>query len=110
MLLVTSDYNLNFRLHNFKEIICMCLPRAIVKEEKRFEIMLAAYFYNHVNSIYVLNGVDGLGNINPDLYECIIFEKSYFQNNEESMYDEIAFFEGKRYELRVVTGILVKSK
>jgi hypothetical protein len=52
-----------------------------------------------------VDGVDGLDSIDPDLHECVIFEKSYFQNNEESMFDETAFFEGKRYELRVVTGV-----
>ena len=52
-----------------------------------------------------MDRVDGHDNIDSDLHECIIFEKSNFQNNQESMYDEIAFFDGKRYELRLVTCV-----
>ena len=59
-----------------------------------------------ISSIHVLYGLDGDVNIDSDLNESVIFKNSYYHNNEESVYDNIAFFDGKRYELRLITCVI----
>ena len=59
--------------------------------------------FQSISSISFLDDLDGDVNIDSELHECVIFEKSYYQNNEESVYDDIAYFDGIRYELQLIT-------
>ena len=62
--------------------------------------------FQSISSIHVLDNLDGDVNIDLDIHECVIFEKSCYQNNEESVYDDIEFFYGKLYELRLITCVI----
>ena len=62
--------------------------------------------FQSISSIHVLYGLYGDVNIDSDLHECVIFENSCYQNNEESVYDDISFFDGKQYELQLMICVI----
>ena len=53
-------------------------------------------------SMYIVNETYDSDYINSSMHNCTILEHSCYQNLEEHTYDNIAYFEGMQYELRMV--------